>query len=309
VKRAFLVVVLGAGLAGATPSAVQNPADEQGATAEEVALEAGGETDGESGFDEIPEAYRKAYFEKKPDGFLIDPQRLLGPVVGRDRSAFLKYHAGDSSIDLHVYLLGGNQKIPDATKCEELVEKFFSKGKPSAVAFYPFGAPERTVLHLSPGLKEAVPDAENKRALASSVMQAVEKSDPSGQLEAFLVQMSIRLYWMERMLGKEDAVVDEAADLLPERSKEAVMPEEGLSEKLEPLLALVREWALEVGAVFGVGLLMVLALVWSRLRARRVLPDFVVEPRLGGEHGAGVGAVISFANASVPPASQRGRMG
>jgi hypothetical protein len=44
---------------------------------------------------------------------------------------------------------------------------------------------------------------------------------------------------------------------------------------------------------------------WLQRRARYRFPDFEVEPRLGGAHAAGVGAVISFASASVPPASQR----
>jgi hypothetical protein len=44
---------------------------------------------------------------------------------------------------------------------------------------------------------------------------------------------------------------------------------------------------------------------WLRRRARYRFPEFEVEPRLGGAHAAGVGAVISFASASLPPASQR----
>ena len=54
------------------------------------------------------------------------------------------------------------------------------------------------------------------------------------------------------------------------------------------------------------GLLVALAMgSWFRHRARYRFPDFEVEPRLGGSHAAGVGAVISFASAAVPPASQR----
>lgn len=299
-NRGLLITLMGAGFVCATPTSTEKPAIAKDASVEEVDT-----AEKASEFVEIPEAYRKTYFEKKPDGFLIDPQRLLGPVVTRDRSAFLKYHAGDSSIDLHVYLLGEKQKMPEPSRCEELVGRFFSHGKPSAVVWYAFGKPERAILHLSPSLKNAVPESENKRALASSVMQAVEKGDPAGQLEAFLVQMSIRLYWMERVLGKEDVAGGEAVEVVPLQSKKQEELEVGLSEKLEPLILVVREWMVEAGAFLAVGIVLVMVWVWSRLRARHVLPDFSVEPRLGGEHGAGVGAVISFANASVPPASQR----
>jgi hypothetical protein len=300
------VMILGANLVWATPPTTEKPASE---SAETKGVETLGVAEEVSEFVEIPETYRKAYFEKKPDGFLIDPQRLLGPVVGRDRAAFLKYHAGDSSIDLHVYLLGEKQRVPELSQREELVEKFFSEGKPSAVVWYSFGEPERTVLHLSPSLRDAVPEAEIKRALESSVMQAVEKSDPAGQFEAFLVQMSIRLYWMERIIGNEDATEGGAAEMAAAPRKKDEDPGVGLGERLKPVISLAREWALEAGVFLAVLVVLVIAMVWSRIRARHVLPDFSVEPRLGGEHGAGVGAVISFANASVPPASQRGREG
>jgi hypothetical protein len=44
---------------------------------------------------------------------------------------------------------------------------------------------------------------------------------------------------------------------------------------------------------------------WLKKRACYRFPEFDVEARLGGAHAAGVGAVISFASAEVPPASQR----
>lgn len=281
----------------------------EGQGAEEVDSEAGDVLTEEAGFTEIPEAYGALYFETRPDDFLCDPQQLLSPVVRRDRSAFLRYHAGDSSIDLYVYLIAGGQKLPEESRCEEMVRKFFGEGKPAAVVFYPLGEPDRAALYLSPALEDQVSGAESKRALASAVMQAVEKADPAGQLEMFLVQMSIRLYWMEQMMAKKAEV-----EIVPEKRVELVQkqrekPEVSVREKLEPVVAVMRSWVKEAGAVIGVVMVLLLVFVWSRLRARHVLPDFAVEPRLGGEHGAGVGAVISFASAAVPPASQRDRIG
>jgi hypothetical protein len=306
--RVLLLMVMGIGLLWGRPSGTDKPASEQVVPADQVLLDTQGPAHQEDGLAEIPEAYRKVYLEKKPDGFLVDPQRILSPVVRRDRLAFLDYHAGDSSIDLYLYVLSGDQRLPEAAECGIMMENFFSQGKASALVVYPFGAPDRAVSYLSPALAASVPDAENKRALASSVMQAVEKSDPAGQLEAFLVQMSIRLYWMEKMVANEHAGDAEVDGVVAPKKVEDVEREGGAGEKLEPLYMIAKEWIWEASLVFGVIVLLVLAMVWSRFRARHVLPDFSVEPRLGGEHGAGVGAVISFASASVPPASQRGRM-
>ena len=66
-----------------------------------------------------------------------------------------------------------------------------------------------------------------------------------------------------------------------------------------------QHFALPAGLAAG-GLLATLVVMASlKRRTRYQFPDFEVEPRLGGAHAAGVGAVISFASASVPPASQR----
>jgi hypothetical protein len=60
----------------------------------------------------IPESYWAEYFGKRPEKFLIDPQNLLAPEEYRERLAFLNYHAGDSAIDLFVYVIGGDQAVP-----------------------------------------------------------------------------------------------------------------------------------------------------------------------------------------------------
>ena len=253
--------------------------------------------------DVIPEKFWQVYFDERPQSFLIDPQGLLGPVDYRDRLGFLNYHAGDSSIDLFVYVFKGEQDIPGEVREEEMMERFFSEGRPAAVVFYYLGAPQRSVLYLSPSLTDVVSAAEQRRALESSVIQAFEKVEPAAQIEAFLVQMSIRLYWMERMMVGETVTAVDAAPVV--RTKDSKSEESSIWEKIEPLVAKLRSRALPVAVLLG-GLLATLgAMVWIRRRTRHVFPEFDVEPRLGGAHAAGVGAVISFASASVPPASQR----
>ena len=253
---------------------------------------------------EIPEKFLPAYFAERPKTFLVDPQGLLSAADYRDRLGFLNYHASDSSIDLFVYVVGGDQEIPSEVREEEMSERFFSEGRPAAIVYYYLGSPQRSVVYLSPSLTDAVSAAEQKRALASSVMQAFEKLNPSEQLEAFLVQMSIRIYWMERILGGATVTGDEMP--MPDNRLAARNAKEiEKNEKLEWVSGLATKLSLPVGvtlasllAAFGMN-------SWLRRRARYHFPDFEVEPRLGGAHAAGVGAVISFASAALPPASQR----
>jgi hypothetical protein len=255
---------------------------------------------------EVPEPYWPAYFAERPKTFLVDPQNLLSPADMRERLAFLNYHAGDSSIDLFVYVFGGDQEIPGEVRQEELTERLFSEGRPAAIVFYFMGEPDRTVLRLSPSLAEKVSVAEQRRALESSVMQALAKADPSGQFEAFLVQMSIRIYWIERLMGTgEQHAVEIAAPAKVSKSNDR---KSKLMELVEPHLEKARQFAMPAALTSGALLLLLTLRFWLKRRALYRFPDFEVEPRLGGAHAAGVGGVISFASATVPPASQRDQL-
>ncbi len=244
-----------------------------------------------------------AYFAERPKAFLVDPQGLLSASDYRERLGFLNYHASDSSIDLFVYVMGGDQEIPGEVREEETIERFFSEGRPAAIVYYYMGSPQRSVIYLSPSITDTVSAVEQHRALESSMIQALEKANHSEQFEKFLAQMSIRIYWMERMLAGEPVATD--------LRQVAVVPVDaagGGSEKSRNWTWLVRvtaRFALPAGFILS-AILMALGLsCWLRHRARYFFPEFEVEPRLGGAHAAGVGAVISFASASLPPASQR----
>ncbi len=251
----------------------------------------------------VPEKFRDAYFGGRPEKFLVDPQDLLSPVDYRERLDFLNYHAGDSAIDFYVHVFAADQDIPGEARIEEVIERFFAEGRPAAVVCFYFGNPQRTTLHLSPSLMAVVPPGEQRRALESSVLQALKELHPAAQIEALLVQMSIRIYWMERMLGG-------AADAVPLLVKVKKSPEAqtGPFDALRPHLETAASHAIPAALISGVLLAAFGTGFWLKRRARHRFPEFEVEPRLGGAHAAGVGAVISFASATVPPASQRDQM-
>jgi hypothetical protein len=84
--------------------------------------------------------------------------------------------------------------------------------------------------------------------------------------------------------------------------------EAGLMARLQPFMGEARRYLELAAMVIGTALVALAMAAWMKRRARYRFPDFEVEPRLGGAHAAGVGAVISFASAAVPPASQRDQM-
>lgn len=248
---------------------------------------------------EIPEEYLADYFGQRPGSFLVDPQKLLSRQEQRDRVGFLRYHSEDSAVDLYFYLFDATQEIPGAVRAEEVVERFHGEGKPAAVVFYFLGAPQRSELFLSPALAEKVAPAERQRALQSSVAEALEKADPVDQFERFSVQISIRLYWMEKALGGQRGddgplVVLAEKPAPPQRAK-----------WWEPWLERFKPWTLPASILAGAAAAGFLASRILGTRGRYRFPEIEVAPRLGGSHGAGIGAVITFGNAGLPPSFQR----
>ncbi len=278
--------------AGETPAAVELP---------EIASKTVAESD--EAFTALPREYWNAYFAERPAAFLIDPQGLLAPADFRERLAFLDYHSGDSRIDLYVYVFAGDQQIPGEVRDEELMERLFASGRSVAVVYYFHGEPTRSVLKLSPSLAARIPEAERRRALENPVIQASKEFEPARQFETFLVQMSIRLYWLETLLAEETGATGTARKVKHPAVRKPARP--GVADVIAPWIELLMPRLLPALGMAVGALVLALTLWWLRRRTRYRFPDLEVEPRLGGAHAAGVGAVISFASASEPPASQR----
>ncbi|MEP2776333.1 MAG: hypothetical protein ABJQ29_14945 [Luteolibacter sp.] len=252
---------------------------------------------------EVAEEFLVQYFENKPTSYLVDPQNLMDTRQQKDLETFIEYHAKDSSIDMYIYVFGADQRIPSEVREEEVVERLYSVGKPAVIVYYYAGAPQRSAVYLSPVLTDAVSAAEQRRALESSVMKAFASAQPFEQLEAFLVQMSIRIYWMERMI---EGTAAETMATIPgdERAPKPAAAELAAKRKIEIPAWMKLVGAAAVAACGGLLALWSLAMWWMS-RRRFQLPEFEVEPRLGGSHAAGIGAVISFSSSAVPPARQR----
>ncbi|HSP41706.1 MAG TPA: hypothetical protein VLO11_02445, partial [Luteolibacter sp.] len=158
-------------------------------------------------------------------------------------------------------------------------------------------------LKISPSLAARIPEAERRRALENPVIQASKEFEPARQFETFLVQMSIRLYWLETLLAEETGATGPDRTVKHPAVRKPARP--GVADVIAPWIELLMPRMLPALSMAVGALVLALTLWWLRRRTRYRFPDIEVEPRLGGAHAAGVGAVISFASASEPPASQR----
>jgi len=255
----------------------------------------------------VPEKYLTAYFDARPKTFLIDPQGLLDRQCSHDQLAFLTAHAADSPIDLFIYVFAKDQEIPGEVRGEELSERCFASGRPALLAYYFLGAPQHARLYLSPSLPDVISPGEQRRALQSSITKATEKSGQQKQLQAFTDELARRIYRMEQLLH---GISNDADDAKAAQTRAAKLAKKSssMAERWARWRPLAEDLAIP-GLLLGSLLAASLGMIgWRRWRATYRFPEIAVEPRLGGDHAAGVGAVISFASADLPPASQRNQV-
>ncbi|MGJ8696165.1 MAG: hypothetical protein ACSHYF_07590 [Verrucomicrobiaceae bacterium] len=251
----------------------------------------------------IAEEFFDPYFNQAPEGYLIDPQNLLTPQESRDRQGFLSYHAKDSKLDIYFYLFDAKQELPEGESVEKVMATQMKGKSPSAVVFYFLGMPERTMIAYSPEVVRATSSEDRRNALIRSVEEALDRSEAVAQIESFSVQLSIRLYWMEK--GLAEFSEEEPGVVHPITSD--LEGEEKSPEGISALLA-KREFQLAVG---GLAFLMSAAGLgflgkWLADRKRvYVFPESEGSPLLEAPHAAGVGALITYSSPTLPPSLQR----
>ncbi len=251
----------------------------------------------------VPDKHLERYFGKKPDTFLVDPQGLLSGEQRREREQFLAYHSKDSEIDFQVLLFGEGQQVPGDVRVEELGERFYDDGKPCLLALYFLGEPERVRLILSPQIADVVSVAELARLRQQAVRAAEARTVAEEQLEDFCIQLAIGIFWIEREAGlgggPDTAGPGEENPVVPPESKDRP----AMAKRWKAWAA---EWGVPAGVIGG-GVLAAILLRWIlRRRARHRFPDRLPTPRLGGEHGAGIGALIEFRSSTRSPTHQKG---
>ena len=251
---------------------------------------------------EIGEEFLASYFAGRPASYLVDPQGMLSMQEQQDRQSFLEYHAGDSQIDLYIYLFDEKQQVPPEGEIEAIFKRHFMRGQGlSALVYYYVGDPSRSTMVMSPEVYSVIPSTAVKGALIYAKQQAQTKSEPASQLESFSTGLSIRLYWMERELAEAAG----EGHLLTSSGEEPVVvmaDEEEVEEPVQESKVLLLFGMLSLGVVC-VGL-------WFAYRkAQRnksyQFPEVNVKPLLAAPHAAGVGAVIHFGNATMPPSVQK----
>ena len=255
----------------------------------------------------ISQEYLDEYFTKVPSSYLVDPQRLLTRQEAMDREGFLAYHAGESAIDIRLYIFDAQQEIPYKYSVVKVAQELYAQSELTAVVFCFVGDPSRNLVAFGGRGAEKLEALEKRRAYESAVLKAIEKSETSAQVEAFILQLSIKLYWMEQAmiaattteLIQVDAPSDKAADRVGTNVND---PPAGGVATLKPYFFYIAVGM--SGILFVIGGLTGIFLLWKRNK-RYHFPVLEIPCRLGANYAAGIGAVIAFHNKFGSPSAQR----
>jgi len=252
----------------------------------------------------IDEQFLGPYFHEMPRGYLNDPQSLLTTQEFRDREGFLNYHARDTDIDLYVYLFDGLQEIPPEESIGSVVRSHIDQDKPVAVVFYFLGMPEKSQLAFSEKVTESVSQDEQNKVLRMAVEEAFEKSDPSSQLESFSIQLSIRLYWLEKVVARGPSAMTEGSPFVLPETRVIAQEKKGFWGEMRESPVLF--YSIIVGGFTLMAIVLGLLGRWLVDRKRvYIFPDAVGNALLDAPYAPGVGGVISFASVTESPSSQK----
>lgn len=243
------------------------------------------------------------YFGTRPEESLIDPQELLSMQERADLQHALDLHSQESEVALFVYIFDADQNLPSQYDVRSVYEDLFAdNAEPIVVVYYFLEAPLRSRLLLAGGAGDSIPEWQVRELLWNTASKAQQKSAAFDQLEDFVGQLSMRMFWIEETLRElaeqeiyvveVDAVKGKVADARSEKMKEIW---EGAAQG----------YVFQAVWCVAGGLVACFLCVVFVCRRRYVFPDAASPARLGGAVGGSFGGVLSYRDPHLPPSDQK----
>ena len=249
----------------------------------------------EIALERLPPEVFEAAVNASADQRLIDPLGLISEMPKASLERFLEFHARDARIKTIVLLMDRQHKLPDSVDWERLSAEKASSGD-FCLVVYPFGEPWRARVFLSRNVHESASTRYLADMAADCVSDSLQVSEPQDQLHRFVVRLSTRLFWLEKIMPARDSSHESQHGL----KEVAESPSEPMADWMSLFAAIGSGWLLPSG--IGVSALVALSLLIRRRRNVAgidrsrvyILPEPNVEPRLGGAFSGGAGASASF---------------
>lgn len=254
---------------------------------------------------EIPKKLLERYFNTTPEPGLIDPQHLLSMQESEDTRFAFREHSEQSPLPIYFYIFDQHQIVPEAYSPQFVYDRLFgASGDPVVIIYYFMGAPSRSQFFLGGQAGGEIPEWQLKELLVNASHTAGEKSEVFDQLDDFVGQLSMRLFWVEKMIEefmrKNDAaiLIDKPVDEAKEDQGKLLGLLSGLGASIAPYFVV-----LMLGLAVSAGCVAMIVFWW--LGRRYEFPVNVgSKARFGASRGAYSGGVLSFRSMEQPPSAQ-----
>lgn len=229
---------------------------------------------------------------------LIDPDHHVSDPQREDLIRFLQFHARDARVKAFVLVMDRNQTVNSAADLTGVASGALNT-QDSCLAVYPLGEPWRARLFVSSSVHQAV-DADYLNSVAQDCAKdATLVSDPLEQLHRFTVRLSIRLFWLEKLMSPLNATAKSAAPQALAKTHTSFSAPPLLKHPRSPKKHDINGWSVAFGALLS---LAGGAATYAALRYRRrrllsyvwILPEIEMPQRLGGAFTGGGGACIQY---------------
>lgn len=230
--------------------------------------------------------------------YLIDPASHITEVHQQDLTRFLEFHGHEAMIKLHILILGADQKLPANANLDAMASGSLARGT-ACLVVYPLGEPWRARLFLSKTVHDHASSEFMKETARACVAEAMQSSDLHDQLRSYAVELSTRLFWLQKALGtspERSAAGQPLAEISGDASAAAVT-----GHQTSPLMP-----AATLAGVMALGMLSRPFFrrfrQWRRLRLQNrvwLLPEVETVPRLGGAFTGGGGGMMGYGQTST----------
>lgn len=246
------------------------------------------------------------YFAHAPVEYLVDPQRLLTEQKSNDIMRFLEFHADESKFRIYVMVVGDNQKVPEGVDLQALHKKWFPE-EPTVLMLYYREKPELTEMVFNDEVRNSLPKSVFDRILQNCLREGAVADLAPDQVEKMAIELSIQLYWLSRLMEKENP---DHQSLVAASSVHEMMASEDAPELLREyapgifidetskMLSFVLTFVVILGGLAMIGLIGWIVMWWrgrESLSGEPLLfPEFRLPRRLGGEFSGGGFVGMSF---------------
>lgn len=237
----------------------------------------------------VPDEFLAAYFGDRPGVHLVDAQALLSEQKSNDFSRFLEYHDGESEIPIYALIFHGRQELPPEIALREVHERWFG-GEQAVLLAYFLGEPKHAILEFGGSATQSLGRDEIGRILESCIDEARVAENAFNQLERFCIELSIRLYWVERTNSMDGPGMQATAEAGAAPAGSAA------SNGLTPASARTRFAILSLaGCAVALAGVVWLVISFGGFTPRTfVFPIYEIAPRLSAPHSGGAHAVMYF---------------